>query len=288
MAEGYAERDVFTDRIITKAMIRDLYRRNSHIRVIRSGVFGTLAHCADVIRELCTEQAEPKQFRIILPRLDNPDIDVRSKTAGRDPEDVRRRLTDWQEIFAKTALEIPKKHSLELRVTPYPHRYHALFSDSEGIAGIAFHTKASLTTTSLDIHQHSAWRKWLLGNLIEDFDAYWDMCDPYHLGDNKKLVPKQGRKTLMDEFVQLFGRARSKTVDVLRYVKHSFPDANGNGVTKELLKALIDEDASDCNKRLLEMEKAGLLYKLSSFGGREFYGRLITKFGELILREWDL
>jgi hypothetical protein len=278
-----------TDRIITKRMIADLYHRSSYVRVLRSGVFGVLGHCGDCIREACKRAEERKEFRYILPSLTNPDVRVRAQAAGKNPEEVIVRLADWHEVLAQLASELAPKHSLELRTTEQPHRYHAILSDSEGFAGIAFHFTASLTTRSLDIGRDSEYRKWrLLGNLIEDFDTHWEICQPYHPGDNKKRISRGGLKIPMNPILLEFGKATSSVIGVLRFIKRGFPDSNGNGATAEQLSAHTGAHCSDCNKRLLDMERAGFLYKVCGGGNaREFHGRLLTGFGEQTLRRWE-
>lgn len=278
------ETDAPPYRIVTKRMIADMYARSSNVRIIRSGVYGVLGHCGDCIRQACKQSEERKEFRIILPSLTNGDVRVRSVAAGKIPEEVFIRIADWHEVLAQLAVELSPRHSLELRTTELPHRYHAIFSDTEGFAGPAFHFTASLTTRSIEIGRNSEFRKWL----IEDFETYWDVCQPYHLGDNKKRISSGGLKIPMNPVLLEFGRAIPSVIATLKFIKRGFPDANGNGATKEQLSAHTGNDPSDCNKRMLEMERAGFLFKLGGGGTtRELYGRLLTKFGEQTLQSWE-
>jgi hypothetical protein len=286
--EGKAsQHDYYGDPILTRKRIADLYQRSSRIMGIRSAVSQSINHCADIIREVCKNSADRKEFRFILPSVNNPDIAVRAKAAGINPEDVVIRLVDWQEILAKTALDIKPNHSLELRTTLLPHRYNAIFSESGGFAGFAWHCKASLATTSFDIREESGFRKWFLGNLIEDFEFLWELSEPYELGDNKRILRTVAAADPIHEVLLEFGKARGAVINALRYIKRAFPDANGNGVTKEHLSAFTDSDPADCGKRLYEMEKAGFLYKLCGNGrGSDFHGRLIGRCGERVLEKW--
>jgi hypothetical protein len=278
-----------TDRIVTKQMIADLYLRGNPIRVLRSGVFGVLGHCGDCIRAVCKRSDEEKKFRYILPSLTNPDVRVRAAAAGKSPEEVLIRLADWHEGLVRLGAEIGPKHTLELRTTEEPHRYHAIISETEGFVGFAFHYTASLTTRSLDIGRDSEYRRWkYLGQFIEDFDKLWDASQPYQAGDNSKRIKRGGLKVRMNPILLRFGKATPSVIGALKFIQRGFPDANGNGATAEQLSEHTGADPSDCNKRLVEMGEAGFLYKLGGSGGaREFHGRLLTSFGGQILEEWE-
>lgn len=276
------------NRIITQRMVDDLFRRSSMIYILRSGVYATLGHCADSILEACRNSDHRKEFRIIFPSLTNPDIAARARAAGKHPDEVLARLADWHERLAQTALDIGPKHLLELRTTEEPHRYHGIFSDAEGCAGFALQRRASLATTSIVIGPSTEDGKWFLSLLIEDFEAYFEKCQPYELGDNKKRISRGGARVSMHPILLGFGRAIPGVIAALKFVKRGFPDANGNGATGDKLAAHTGADASDANRRLLDMERAGMLYRLCGTGSaRELHGRLLTTFGETLLRDWE-
>jgi hypothetical protein len=281
--------DLSADRIVTKSLIANIVSNGSTIRILRSGVHGTLPHCEDVIRQACRKDIIAKEIKIILPSPANEDVVERAVSSGRNPQEVLIRLEDWLDRFAQASLDLAPKHRLEIRTTEKPHRYHAFFSEMEGIVGIAWHHKASLTTTSFDIGPASDCRKWVIGNLIDDFEWLWDRSRPYQKGDFKTLKEAGAVATQMNSILSDFGRGRiPKIVAALQFIGRAFPDAHGNGATKEHLATKFGGDANDWNKRLLEMEIAGFVRKLGCGGtSRERFGRLLTSVGELIRRQTE-
>jgi hypothetical protein len=238
-----------------------------------------------MILEACAKADAPKEFRIILPSLTNSDIVARAPAAGKNPDDVRARLADWHELYAKTALTL-KDHTLEIRTTEEPHRYHAIFGETEGIAGFAWHRKASLTTTSMPIAPAAEDYKWMLCNLIEDFDAYWETCHPYSVGDNKKRLTYGGIKVSLNPIVMQYGRGKPSMFTILKAVEN-FPDSVGNGATADQICALTGIHATDANKKMIELERDGLLRKPAAMNGRECHGRVISTFGSQQLQLWE-
>ena len=275
----------FSDRIVTPQMIRELIERGQTIRIVRSGVYGVLGHSAEIIADACAPNKPAKDIRIILPSLTNTDVVARAEAAQQGGAEVLKRLALWHEALAQTAAEVPPPHHVELRTTEQPHRYHAVFSDSEGIVGIAWHHRAAMTTTSFDVSPTSRYRKWVLGNLIEDFDWLWGQSHVYKPGDNKKRLAMGISPVKLDPVLRDFGKALPNVMRALRIIKRHFPGANGNGATKESLAVHLGSHPNDCNQRMLDMERAGLLYKLGGNGSKES-GRLLTRYGESVLKLW--
>jgi hypothetical protein len=242
-------------------MISNLIQKSDLVRIVRSGLYWQLDHCADTIAEACRASGRKKRIRIILPSLTNADLAVRAKASGQAIEVVKKRLSEWHEALAAMALELQPQHRLELRVTASPHRYHAFFSEARGFVGIAWHYRASLATTSFEIRPSSEYQKWLLGNMVEDFDKLWDESGVYELGDNKKQVARI--ETRMDPILEDFGRAQARVIDALRYLKINFPTIDGNGASGKQIQDAFGTDESDANEKLLQMEDAGFIKKVA-------------------------
>lgn len=275
----------WTSGIVTPQRVREIYLEGSMIRIVRSAIDDSLPDCAKYMREACDLSQTPKDFRIILPKHNNPDVRIRSMMAGKDPDEVVRRLKEWQELFAQTAKEIDPIHSLQLRVTDKPHRYHAILSESEGFAGLAFHCRASIKTCSMDIPRMAPEREWTLRALTEDFDCFWDYCEPYCAGDGKKAAIDTESARTAQYLLKHFEIRPHHALKVLEYVASAFPDANGQGMVIQQLSERTKWDPSDCGKRLQQLENAGFVQKATEGGNsRRWHGRLITQTGRLVLK----
>jgi len=174
---------------------------------------------------------------------------------------------------------------LELRTTMNPHRYHAIFTAKQGILGVPWYTKASLSTSSFFIAPAASQ---VLQNLHEDFYEYNRLCRPYEIGDCARARATRKAHWIDDEVLQEFGALIPWVIDALLFINSAFPDANGNGVTKDHLHAKFNTDKADCNKRLLAMEDAGYLKRSCERGVADpRHGRLITKTGKLMATKYE-
>lgn len=164
--------------------VGELIRSGTHIRIIRSGVNGSIGHCADVIREACVAAPRRKTIQIILPQLENADLLNRSNVAANfkgnaasKQAQVRARLEQWYMALNKLARDLAETHTIELRLTDQPHRYHAFLSDDGGIVGIGWHSMASIASASLPLSAESSYGSWLSRYVCQDFDWLWERCE---------------------------------------------------------------------------------------------------------------
>jgi hypothetical protein len=272
------------NRIVTKRVIRDLIRASECIQIIRSGVYFVVGHCAEEIEEACNASDRPKEIRIILPSIFNEDVAVRALEAGRSPAEVLAKLGDGQEKLAALAERLAPNHSLELRTTMEPHRYHTIFSESKGILGIPWHTKASLATSSFLLGSEASS---LMSHLHEDFDAYFAKCTPYQAGDNERNRKKKTVCAIDDKVLLEFGRTIPNVLKLLRYIVSAFPVADGSGVTNSHLLAQFGMEKSGGNKWLLEMEEAGMLRRIGERTSHDHrHGRLATRYGKVLVEKY--
>jgi hypothetical protein len=275
---------VRVNRLITKSLIRELMTESHSLKIVRSGVYFALGDCGDVIEEVCAASDQRKEIRIVLPSILNKDVVVRACEAGRSPEEVLARLGEWQERFAKISERVAPRHSLQLRTTMEPHRYHAIFSESRGIVGIPWHTKASLTTSSFFLERDASS---MILNLHEDFDVFFDKCTPYKAGDNERLRLEKTPPVIDDPVLLRFGRGLPNILEALKFIVSAYPTVNGNGATKSSVHARLGGDASTWNKRLKEMEHAGLLRRAGSSDANDNgSGRLATWYGEQVAEKF--
>jgi hypothetical protein len=180
--------------------------------------------------------------------------------------------------------KLQPNHSLELRTTMEPHRYHAIFTETQGILGPPWHTKASLTTSSFLIGPDASS---VISDLHEDFDVFYNKCRPYKLGDNERLRKEAPVRAIDDRVLLDFGRTVPWVLEALRYIVSSFPLADGSGATKDHLHDKFGTDKSDCNKRLLDMEMAGLLRRVSERTSHDrLHGRVATGYGHVLVEKY--
>jgi hypothetical protein len=239
-----------------------------------------------VIQEVCDAADRRKEFRIIFPSIFNNDLVTRAREAGRNPDEVVTTLSDWYETLAKLAQTLAPRHFLELRTTMEPHRYHAIFTESQCIFGIPWHRKASLTTSSYCAGEDTPA---VISEFHEDFAKFYSTCEVYKPGDNAKSREKAAPRKVEEPFLLKFGRTLPWVIQVLQYIGSSFPDANGNGATKHHLQAKFNMDESLANKRLLEMEEAGLVRRLGERREKDArHGRVITEVGEYYAKKYRL
>jgi hypothetical protein len=271
-------------RIITRTVVRQLIRDGEVIRIIRSGVYAELEHCADVIEEECKASTTPKQILIVLPSILNKDLIVRAREAQRAPEEVLANLTLWQETLGKLAIRLAPRHKLEVRTTLEPHRYHAIFSERKAIFGIPWHSEASLATSSFTVGGDATD---VIAKLHNDFDTFFRECKPYHVGDNDRLRKEKAVLEIDDEILLEFGKHVGDVLEELKWIARTFPFVDGTGVTKDRMYEKFGKDKNDWNKRLLDMEDAGLLRRASDRCSRDpRHGRVATRYGMLLARKY--
>ncbi len=250
---------IFFGRIITETVIRQLLTQGDYIRIIRSGVNAELEHCAPVIEEVCRNSPRPKQIRIVLPSILNTDLVVRAREAERCPEEVLAKLAAWHETLARLSKRLAPKHILEVRTTLDPHRYHAIFSESQAIFGLPWHSEASLTTSSFIASGEVA--AGVISLLHKDFEVFFRKCVPYALGDNQHIEKATAARKIDEEVLHRFGKKLPKVFEILQYIVSSFPVAGGGGATNRHIFEKFGIEKSDANKWLLQMERAGLLIR---------------------------
>jgi hypothetical protein len=273
-------------RIITKRRLRALFMAAEHVCIVRSGVYAELEHCADVIEEVCRTSATPKRFCIVLPSILNPDLVTRATEAGRRPEDVLANLGAWHEVLARLAARLMPRHLIEVRTTMEPHRYHAIFSETQAVLGIPWHTEASITTSSFVIGPNASE---VISKLHKDFEVFFERCTPYELGDDERLRKQKLARVIDDEILWRFSKkAAREVIEMLHYIAHSFPLVDGSGVTKaHLIEKKWYKDESSASHRLSEMEHAGLLYRVwDSETHSPSHGRLISDGGRILVRKY--
>jgi hypothetical protein len=269
-------------QIITMSMIYQLILNSEAVNIFRSGVYFTFGDLADVILRACSESSSRKEIRIVYPSIFNPDVVNRSSEVGRCPDEVLVKLGDWQETASRLGLRLHPHHYLEVRTTTRPHRYHTIFSENGGILGPAWIFKASLTTSSLTFGKEETA---LLANCHEDFNRLWDQSTPYAPGDNERNRKKNAVHTINDEnLIRFHGKTLHWVVEALKYVASAFPGTDGNGATNRHLSIRFGTDESTCNKRLLEMEHAGLVCRVPA--GRHRHGRVVTEPGQKIAEKY--
>jgi hypothetical protein len=268
---------VTVNRIITKSLLRNMFRDAETIQIIRSGVYFLMAHGGDVIEEVCNASSRRKEIRYILPSIFNEDVAVRAREAGLSPAEVLAKLADWHEELARISARLHPKHSLELRTTMDRHRYHAIFTETHGIIGPPWHTLASLTTSSFLIGPEASS---VISNMHRDFDVFYQTCTPYKLGDNERLRKQAPLVKIEDPVLLDFGRTLPWVLEALRYIASSFPLVDGSGATKDHLHTKFGTDKGDCNKRLKDMEDAGLVKRVGDRSGQDrLHGRIATGYG---------
>ena len=275
---------IIGDAFITPNLILELMQMSDFIHFTRSGVNLVPGSCADLIEQACAGAVRKKVIRGVLPNILNGDIVVRAREAGRSPDEVRANLSQWQETLAQLAETLAPHHILELRTTMEPHRYHSIFSEKGAILGIPWHAKASLATSSFLIGRAASN---VISNLHEDFESFYAKCKPYALGDNERIRNAPPARDIDDEVLLSFGKNLPWYLEALRYIARSFPLADKSGVTKAHLRVKFDLDESTCNKRLLEMEYAGLLRRAGDHASNEpRHGRVATGYGKMVVEKY--
>jgi hypothetical protein len=272
-------------RIVTPAVVRNLIESGDYIHFLRSGVNPELESCADLIEEVCKASARPKHIRMILPSILNPDLAFRARQAGRAPDQVIKKLDHWHETLAKLKLRLEPKDTLEIRTTMEAHRYYAIFSDSQMIFGPCLHCEASLTTSSFFVGPEASAT---IATFHKDFDTLFrDKCTPYRLGDNERRRKQAAATTIEEEALLALGGHLPRAMKILLYVVSAFPVAGGGGATKEHLHAKFGWDPGDSNKRLREMELAGLLARAGDrSAGDNCCGRIASAWGISMARKY--
>jgi hypothetical protein len=172
-----------------------------------------------VIEEECKAALRPKHICIVLPSILNRDLVVRAREAERDPEEVLANMADWQEQLARLQQRLEPRHKLEVRTTLEPHRYHAIFSESEAIFGLPWHSEATLNTSSFFVRCDTTG---LLAMLHKDFEVFFRKCTPYQIGDNARLRKENAARTIDEEVLHTFGRRLPQVLRILEYIV-SFP-----------------------------------------------------------------
>jgi hypothetical protein len=121
-----------------------------------------------------------------------------------------------------------------------------------------------------------------------DFDKYFrEKCKPYQLGDCDRLRKQTAANTIDEEVLLGFGKGLQYALQALGYIVSAFPTSDGGGATKEHLHAKFGWDPSDANKRLREMEIAGLVMRAGDrAAGDHCHGRLATGWGASIAKKY--
>jgi hypothetical protein len=165
------------------------------------------------------------------------------------------------------------------------HRYYAIFSESQMIFGPPFYSEASLTTSSFLVGPEETG---VIAAFHRDFDKYFrEKCKPYHLGDNDLLRKQTAARTIDEEVLLAFRGALPRVLQTLEYIVGAFPMSDGGGATKEHLHAKFGIDPADANRRLREMEIAGLLMRAGDrSAGDHCHGRLATAWGISVAKKY--
>jgi hypothetical protein len=285
-----------SDRIITTAMIRELLEKKQRIYFLRSSLSGKVGHCADIIRSVCAKSTTRKEIKIILPSVINPDLFSRAEHVRLNKTEVLNRLIDWLEELVKLVDELSPMHSFELRTHMEPHRWHGVFTDDEGIAGLAWHASADMTYSSLNFGPQIGTSKWMFRFMSTDFDWLWNNSEPYAAGKARKQLERAIVATTRQIHPVLlpFKSRIVKVMQALHVIKTHYPDSDGCGITKLGMHEYLGMDESGANALLKEMQSAGLVEKLGpdrdepGLKGRRVCGRVLTGFGQYVLREWEL
>jgi hypothetical protein len=272
------------NRILTPTFLFDFFMDGDYIGVIRSGVNAHMESCADLFEEVCKLSERPKVIRIVMPSVLNLDVIARAHEAGRCAQTVLKNLALWQETLAKLAIKLAPPHMLDLRTTLEPHRYHAIFTEKAAVIGVPWHSEASITTSSFVIGQDSAS---VIAKLHKDFEVFFARCTPYKLGDAERLRKETAAKQIDDPILLSFGKSQQHVLEILLYVARAFPRTDGCGVTNADLHAKFGTDEADANRRLLEMEDAGMLKRINPRAARDrCYGRIITRYGKYLIEKY--
>ncbi len=273
---------------VTEATIEDLIRGGKYISILRSGLYHRVGHCIETILQILAEADHSKEIRVILPNLANPDVHVRARAIGKNYTGMTDQLRQWQEAFQEASEKVAPYHSLQLRTTMRPHRYHAFLSEKEAIVGYAWHHRAALSTTSFYFDSGNPFVSWVIDHFGPDFDWLWDDSQPYASGETAKIKGYPGPGDGMHrDILQEIGKALESSMKILSFLRH-YPDASGNGATAGQLASQFDSDStsdtsSDWNKRLIDLEDLGLVKFVRNVNGSRNHGRILTGVGRMML-----
>jgi hypothetical protein len=268
---------------VTEQTIEGLIRRGQYISILRSGFYHRVGPCIDNILKICKRARLPKQIRIILPSVTNQDVRTRATALGVPLEDMIDQLREWQRAITEAGKNLDPRHSLQLRTTVRPHRYHAFLSEKEAIVGFAWHQRAALSTTSFHFHSRHPDVAWALTNFEPDFNWMWNDSQHYIAGEHVNLKPQPGNGDGMVRDILLrIGRGLDKSMTALRFTAH-FPDADGNGATCAQLEQQYGGNDGDWNKKFIQLEDIGLVRMVRNANGTQNYGRVLTFLGTVTL-----
>jgi hypothetical protein len=272
--------------IVNEAVIEAMLKDATDCGFCRSCVNPELGHCGELILRIC--KADPqkrRRIRMLFPSPGCPDLKIRAIEARQDPNEVVRKVADWLEALLKIRAAVAPLCDLQVHITDRPHRYAAIYTESQIIVAPAFYCEACLTTFNF-MNKHDT--TGMIAPFRHDFDELFRKDSrPYEHGDATRILRNPAQTPAMDEPLLQFKRRLPRVLDTLLFIHQRFAKEGDRGASKADIAAQFKKDESDSNELLREMECAGLLCRA---GDRErqgkITGRIATDYGRNVLKRY--